>query len=229
MREELKDYDFEVITVALDSGGADAAREAIERAKPTHPSLIDQRHIVADLYGIVNVPTAVWIDEHGMIVRPAETPASSKGMADILGVGETEYLDAVRDWAKNGAQSRYVLSSEERLRRQHAPDANDALAAAYFRLGEYLIEHSEPEAARPYIDEAQRLRPESWTYRRQAWAMYDPAQNVGRGWYEAAMATGDVPYYPAPQLGDAAALTPAETAEMQRERYRTLFGSFMDR
>ena len=177
----------------------------------------------------MNVPTAVWIDENGIIVRPAETPVSNKGMAELLGVGDTAYLDALRDWARNGAQSVYVLSPAERERRQHAPDADDALAAANFRLGEYLVEQGEVEAARPYIEEAKRLRPESWTYRRQAWAMFDPGQNVGRGWYEAAMSTGDVPYYQPPQLDADPALTAADAAEKQRERYRTLFGSFMEK
>lgn len=178
---------------------------------------------------MVNVPSAVWIDENGVIVRPAETPASSKGMADILGVGETAYLDALRDWARNGADSAYALQPDERAERQHAPDADDALAAANFRLGEYLVERGQKEAAAPYIAAAQLLRPESWTYRRQAWAIYDPGQNVGRGWFEAAMSTGDVPYYPPPQLEAEPVLTPAEAAEKQRARYRTLFGAFMDK
>ncbi len=40
-----------VITVALDQS-ADDARPFIDAAAPTHPSLIDTEHVVADLYGI---------------------------------------------------------------------------------------------------------------------------------------------------------------------------------
>ena len=216
-----------MITVALDTGGPEAARAAIERAKPTHPSLIDERHVVADLYGMVNVPTAVWIDEHGTIVRPPETPASSARMAEMIGLGPTTYLDALRDWAANGAASAFVPDEDARRRRRHRPAASDALAAANFRLGEHLYLRGEPDAARPYYAEALRLRPESWTYRRQMWANYEPQNNVSRPWYDAAMATGDVPYYAPVQLGDAPAPDAAATAQKQREIYEALFKKAM--
>ena len=48
-----------MITVALDRS-ADDVRPWIEAASPTHPSLIDDAHVVAELYDIVNVPTAIW-------------------------------------------------------------------------------------------------------------------------------------------------------------------------
>src|SRR2546426_424423 len=69
---ELKDKNFVPITVAFDSAGNKAAEPWITMAKPTYPCLIDQRHLVAELYDMVNVPTAVWIDEQGQIVRPSE-------------------------------------------------------------------------------------------------------------------------------------------------------------
>ena len=50
----------------------------IEKAKPEHPSLIDEAHVSDELFGFVNVPNGVWIDEEGMIVRPAE-PAHPGG------------------------------------------------------------------------------------------------------------------------------------------------------
>ena len=47
---------------------ADAARPWIEAAAPSYPALIDRNHRVAELYNMVNVPQAVWIDETGTIV-----------------------------------------------------------------------------------------------------------------------------------------------------------------
>ncbi len=68
------------MTVGLDTGGAAAARPWIEAASPEHPSLVDEHHVCDELFGITNVPMAVWIDEDGMIVRPAE-PASVEASA----------------------------------------------------------------------------------------------------------------------------------------------------
>ena len=61
-----------MVSVALDTGGAQAAAPWIDRAKTTHPALIDAAHVLDELLGIVNVPSGVWIDEDGIIVRPPE-------------------------------------------------------------------------------------------------------------------------------------------------------------
>ena len=55
------------------------SRDLAERAAaPAYPCLIDERHSLGETYGIVNVPTAVWIDEQGTIVRPPEAPGSTR-------------------------------------------------------------------------------------------------------------------------------------------------------
>ncbi len=47
------------IAIAFDSGGNAATEPWIKAAKPTYPCLIDRQHLVAELYDMVNVPTAV--------------------------------------------------------------------------------------------------------------------------------------------------------------------------
>jgi hypothetical protein len=176
---------------------------------------------------MVNVPTAVWIDENGAIVRPVETPASNARLAEMIGLGPTAYLDALRDWAARGAASEYVPSPEDiRHGRRHL-GAGDVVAATEFRLAHHLYLRGEREAARPHFEEALRLRPASWTYRRQMWANYEPQNNMNREWYRAAMATGDVPYYAPVQLGDTPAPDGAATAQKQREIYEALFKPLM--
>ena len=71
-RNDVHRQGVEIVTVGLDTAGAEACRPYIEAAVPEHPSLIDEHHRVAELFGVVNIPNAVWIDEDGMIVRPAE-------------------------------------------------------------------------------------------------------------------------------------------------------------
>ncbi len=228
LSEELKHHGLTVITVALDTGGADAARPFIERAHATHPSLIDRRHAVADLYQFVNVPNAVWIDEQGVIVRPAHAPAATASMANMIGLGADDYLNAVRDWAAHGTDSRFVPTPERRRTSQHDIDSADVTAALNFRLGEYLVEHGEQEAGRSYLNEAVRLRPESWAYRRQAWAIYEPPEKNGALWYEATVqhpVLPDEPYYAPVDLdGDAAVVDPAQTARNQRQIFESTFG-----
>lgn len=66
--------------MCLDAAGPDAARPYVERAAAEHPSLMDPAHLVDERFGVVNIPNGVWIDEDGMIVRPAE-PAWAIEMA----------------------------------------------------------------------------------------------------------------------------------------------------
>ena len=122
------------IAIAFDSGGNAATEPWIKAAKPTYPCLIDRRHVVAELYDMVNVPTAVWIDERGKIVRPSEpagvTDAFRKmnrtnfsiptdAMAELQAKRKA-YQDALRDWVANGAKSKFALGEAEVLRRMHS-------------------------------------------------------------------------------------------------------------
>jgi len=72
LREELYPQGLEIVTVALDTLGLKVALPFIEAANPTHPSLIDEAHLLDELFGITNVPSGIWIDEQGVIVRPVE-------------------------------------------------------------------------------------------------------------------------------------------------------------
>ena len=62
--------------------GPEASRQYIEAASPEHPSLLDPGHLMDTLFGVVNIPNVVWIDEEGMIVRPAE-PGWPGGRAEM--------------------------------------------------------------------------------------------------------------------------------------------------
>ena len=112
--EELQDRDFMIIAVAMDSRGESAVRGPIVKAKTTYVSLIDRDHVVAELYNMVNVPQAVWIDEAGRIVRPTEVSGATLSF-NLRKMRRTRaiYLDAIRDWVSKGAASEYVFSHDE--------------------------------------------------------------------------------------------------------------------
>jgi hypothetical protein len=213
--EELAPRNFVVISVALDSGGAATTAQWIHAAKPTYPCLIDERHLVAELYGMVNVPAGVWIDEDGRIVRPSEAAGTSDafrteldrttkqmsaaGMADRQRV-RGAYLEMLRDWAARGRASTFALSEDVARRRVPAAHEEHALAAANFRLGHHLHTRGHRAAAAPYLAEARRLHPESWAYRRQTWELEEPGKAGSATFWAAVDALGDRPYYPPVEL-----------------------------
>lgn len=202
IRSELHPKGLEIVTVALDTGSADAAGPFIDRAKPEHPSLIDETHLLARLLGVVNVPSGVWVDEQGVIVRPPETafPGTVTLPDDLpadpspelieafqetakIRVSPKRYLAGLRDWAENGAASRFALDPDEVVARSKPLPPDASLAAAHFELAQHLHRSGDVEGAIPHFAEARRLEPTNWTYKRQAWSFADQWQ-VETGPYE---------------------------------------------
>lgn len=187
-------------------------------AAPQYPCVIDERHVVAEAYGMVNVPTVVWIDEDGHMVRAPEPPGASDGFRSMnLQTGAvppevTEdtrlrrriYFDAVQDWIDRGSASRHVLPPDEVRRRLRGYEPKDSLAAAHFRLGVWLARKGEAAAAQRALDEAVSLRPESWTIRRQKIVLADPALTAQLAatpeFWQAVHALGDGLYYAATDI-----------------------------
>lgn len=239
--EELRGQGLEIIAVALDTAGKAAVEAKIRAADcrerpamlarlmgwnddlwarqspPTYPCLIDEAHVVADLYGITNVPQGVWIDEQGRIVRPAES-AGTTDMVSVMNRATFEipeadaargaanrdaYIDALRDWVKHGAQSRFALPPAEVKRRLRGPSDADVRAATHVKLGRHLFAQGQLERAKFHFREAVRLCPDSWNYRRQS-NMLDPQSigelNAGPDFWEAVDALGGRPFYPVADL-----------------------------
>ena len=109
-RERLHENGLEIVTVAMDTGGWDAAHPFLEAAKPTHPALIDQEHSLDRLLGVINVPTGVWIDEEGTIVRPPE-PAFARPFAETM----PQVVAAVVDYVSEVPSLPGVLAAARRL------------------------------------------------------------------------------------------------------------------
>lgn len=104
--EELREKDFEILSVAQDTGGAKDAGPWIKAAKPEFTALVDEKQIVTRKYGMVNVPTAVWIDERGRIVRPNEVAFIDDRFKPFTGMDSAPYIDAIRDWVAKRSEER---------------------------------------------------------------------------------------------------------------------------
>ena len=134
---------------------------------------------------------AVWIDEDGMIVRPAEAASVERSPLRDMDIPEglpermtrmlTEvkeipddsaaYRAAIVDWVENGSDSRFALEPDEVVSRSLPCGDDEARAAACFELGNHLRLTVGHDAAIPWWREAHRLYPANWTYKRQAWTL----------------------------------------------------------
>lgn len=199
--QRLKDKNFEIVSVAQDTNGVKDAGPWITAAHPTYTVLIDEKHLVSKLYNMVNVPTGVWIDEQGSIVRPNEVAFVDDRFKDFSGLDSARYLNALADWVEKGDKSVYVMS-EERLRERLTVNKSEiALAAAEFGLGEYLYKSGHLTEAIPHFKSAQRLNPKSWNYKRQAYALSDAKRDYGTTFMdEVEKAGGSKVYYAPPDL-----------------------------
>jgi hypothetical protein len=200
---------LEVVTVSVELSGPEASRPHIERAAPEHPSLLDPRHSMDALFGVVNIPNVVWIDERGVIVRPPEPgwpggrhelPDDMRGVLGRLGRAETApeppegrggmvalsggqdrdgYADAIRDWVDHGSESVYALSPDEVVARSQPRSLAASEGAAHFELAEHLWQDGRRELAIAHFKECHRLQPDNWTYKRQAWSLIGNERSPG--------------------------------------------------
>lgn len=201
MYQQLKDKNFEIISVAQDTGGVKDAGPWITAAKPTFTALIDEKHLVSKLYNMVNVPTGVWINEQGKIVRPNEVAFADDRFKTFTGMDSAPYLNALRDWADKGDKSQYVMSEDKLRQKMNSQDPNSAMAAAEFGLAEQLYKSGHPTEAIPHFKEAQRLNPKSWNYKRQAYLLGDAKRDYGTTFIqEVEKNGGSKVYYTPPDL-----------------------------
>lgn len=207
----LSEENFMILAIAEESRGAEHARQWIEEARATYWCLIDTAHRVADLYGMVNVPQAVWIDEAGRIVRPPENAGSTDHFRLMDRTtrtlapehqaarqdARTAYMDAVRDWVLTG---KHTLPADAAARALPRITPEIALAQAHFRLGVWLRQHGNVAEGNAHLAEASRLHPESWNMWRQAADLDEVGKAGGEAFWQRVQALGEKPYYPLPQF-----------------------------
>ncbi len=170
------------------------------------------------------MPTGLWIDEQGMIVRPPEPAfpwrprvpteellaslpplmAEQLREAQQIRIDPDPYLAALRDWVSRGAESRFALSPDELVALSRPRAANHSAAAASFELGQHLHRTGFRDDAVRWFREAHRLQPDNWTYKRQTWTFADPLQGPSEvyesDWLTDIRKIGAENYYPAVEL-----------------------------
>jgi tetratricopeptide (TPR) repeat protein len=200
----LKDKNFAIVSVAQDAGGVKDAGPWIEKANPEYTVLIDEQHLVTKLYSMVNVPTAVWINEQGKIVRPNEVAFIDDRFKSFTHMDAGPYLDGIRDWVTKGQRSSFVLSEEELRKRLTAVSPDRLMADVEFSLAEYLYHAGHGPQAIPHFKEAQRLAPDNWNYKRQAWLLSDADRDYGTNFAKEVLKLNGKPYYAPRQMPELA-------------------------
>ncbi|MFT4633156.1 MAG: hypothetical protein ACI8PP_003194 [Candidatus Pseudothioglobus sp.] len=182
-----------VIGVAEDTGGEAAAGQFIDAVASTYVHVIDEAHVISSLYNLVNVPSTVWIDERGQVVRIDEGSYAAKHALPGIAFGRDDYVTLVRDWVANGADSAFVKA---RSARQHLRVQTDdeCLAEANFNLGVYFQRRKQRDKASFYMQAAARLKPDSWNYHRQDW-IFDGEDAARSRWQKRRASRAEHDYY----------------------------------
>ena len=133
------------------------------------------------LFGVTNIPSGIWINDTGVIVRPHESAVPPPvmrpdndgqlepwGMGGKFGFDASQYAEMVRDWAKKGPDSKYALSSADVIARSH-PHTREVSEAAHFELAQHRWrQEGFSERALARFARAHALQPDNLTYKRQA-------------------------------------------------------------
>ncbi|MFG1926590.1 redoxin domain-containing protein [Cryptosporangium sp. NPDC048952] len=155
---------FSVVTIALDTDVASAAPWHAE-AGTTHPALVDVDGVAADAFDVVNVPTVVWLNEEGRIVRPQDSQTATDTFRDWNGLSAQTSGDALRRWVLDGDPGLTPEQVREQLR---LPSQADQFARAETRLAGWLASAGHADAAERHFALAAEAAPHNVALRRGA-------------------------------------------------------------
>lgn len=157
LNDELAEHDFGVVAVAIDEATEDVApfAEGID-----FPVLVDTDRRFADTYGLINVPTIIWLDSDRRVVRDPSPEFADDTFTEVHGVESGPHLEAVRRWVTTGdaggdvaLNDPYPGSLSEDQRR----------ARVEFRLALELARAGHDEAAARHVQVADDLAPDDFT------------------------------------------------------------------
>ena len=136
------------------------ARPWVDAADPAlrFPVVVDTAHVTAERFGITNVPTTLWVDESGTIVKPPSIAPADDRFREFSGIDSSVHHDALRRWVVHG-ESPTVRDSPART-------ADEQLALAERRLAAWFQQRGDLDAAARHLARAAELAPFDWTIRR---------------------------------------------------------------
>lgn len=163
LRDELAPEGLELVSISLDNE-AEAAKEWVDAAAPTFPVLIDTDHRLAELYGVTNVPSVVWIDENDRVVRPPVIAPGDDMFREFTNIDSSVHHEQLRAWVRDD-----VVPAGEAI----PPSEELQQARAERRLGAWLHRNGHADAARRHLERAVELAPLDFTVVRGSMPLRD--------------------------------------------------------
>jgi hypothetical protein len=191
LQQELGPHGLSIIAVAIDSD-VEAVGEWAAHA-PELTVVIDREYSVAERYGIVNVPAAVWIDESGKIVRPADTAMGDDRFRAFAHIDSSVHHALLRNWVM---RNELDLDDTAVAALMERPTPELQLARLHRRVAVTLHDRGDVEGARTHLAAASSLAPHDWVIRRGSMPMndVDPFGNEFFSFVEEWMAAGSPGY-----------------------------------
>lgn len=125
--------------------------------------MIDPDHLVAERYGFINVPTAIWIDEDDRIVRPPDMTPVNDLFKDFTGIESEVHHNQLRAWVRDDV---LPLALDEVANHQGIATTDEQLARLHRRVGAWLHREGRDDDAREHFERARSLAPWDWTVHR---------------------------------------------------------------
>lgn len=151
--------DFELVSVAVDVGGADAVRLWTDRAGARFPTVIDADNRLGALLGYQAIPNGVLLDPQG-VIRYAKFGGFEINRPDDVQAVEAA-MRGVDGAAGSGKRAALSAADQERV-------------AGLLHAGTAKLEAGEREAGLAAWREALRLDPDNFIIRKQLWRADHP-------------------------------------------------------
>jgi peroxiredoxin len=158
LTEELEPLGLDLVTVALDD---DEDRVRHWTSKAGLPPVLDPGHRLSDVFGVVNVPSTVWLDEQGRVAKPPTIAPGDDQFKEFTEVDAARHHEALRRWMRDGVVPDQVPDSG-------GDDADLRLARTERRLAAWLHREGRTEAAERHFKAAVALAPLDFSIRRSS-------------------------------------------------------------
>tara|TARA_B100000519_G_scaffold202041_1_gene219227 strand:+ start:798 stop:1328 length:531 start_codon:yes stop_codon:yes gene_type:complete len=123
----------------------------------TYPVLMDENHILTELYAISNVPSVIWIDEAGTISRPTASEFGTDTFSEITGISREGHMEQVREWVKEEILPKDASFTIDDLSEE------EVQARLHFRLAVHFRRNNMLNESEKHFDFAADLAPLDFT------------------------------------------------------------------